>query len=94
MCVSECVCECVCVCVGACVRACVRVCACVRTCVRACVCARVCVTDTPKHKITLDKAIINQTYTGTVSMATLGKLLRDAGPYNYLWAFPSAHTPS
>ena len=35
-------------------------------------------TDTPKHKITLDKAIVNQTYIGTVSMATLGKFLRDA----------------
>ena len=39
-----------------------------------------------------ESAIINQTNTGTVSKATLGKLLRDE--VERIWAFPSALIPS
>ena len=36
------------------------------------------------------RAIVNQTNIGTVSKATLGKLLRDGVEAHKLWAFPSA----
>ena len=36
----------------------------------------------------------NQTYVGTVSKATLGKLLRNGMGRIILWAFPSAQIPS
>ena len=39
-----------------------------------------------------ERAIVNQTNTGTVSKATLGKLLRDG--VERKWAFPSAYMPS
>ena len=39
-----------------------------------------------------ERAIVNQTNIGTVSRATLGKLLRDG--VESRWAFPSAYIPS
>ena len=39
-----------------------------------------------------ERAIVSQTDTGTVSKATLRKLLRDG--VDRIWAFPSAQMPS
>ena len=39
-----------------------------------------------------ERSVLNQTYIGTVSRATLGRLLRDGA--ERVWAFPSASMPS
>ena len=100
MCERVCVSVCVCVSVYVCVCVCVCVCECVceRVCVCACVCVCVCVhfvLQNPRDVEALDdlpsndwRAIVSQTNTGTVSKATLGKLLRNV--VERMWTFPSA----